>query len=94
MLTLLLLQDACKGDIEEHCAGKEYSGEVISCLTEWTAPEKLSEACLEGLQAARPKPKAEKKEQSAEDRAKADKRRSIRRAAAKKAGRDLKGEGL
>jgi Cysteine rich repeat len=29
------LQDVCKKDIEAHCAGKEYSGDLIVCLSEW-----------------------------------------------------------
>jgi Cysteine rich repeat len=29
------LQDVCKKDIEAHCAGKEYSGDLLVCLSEW-----------------------------------------------------------
>lgn len=89
MLCIGEWQDSCKSDIDEHCNGKEYSGEAISCLADWTPAEKVSAVCLDAIAAARPKPSKEKKEQSAEDKKKADKRRKIRRAAAKKAGKEF-----
>ena len=74
------VQEKCKEDINTHCTGKEYTGDVFPCLTEWTKPDVLSAACL----AALPK-KEEKKERklSAEEKAKADKRRRTRNKAAK-----------
>jgi hypothetical protein len=74
------VQEKCKEDINTHCTGKEYTGDVFPCLTEWTKPDVLSPACL----AALPK-KEEKKERkmSAEEKAKADKRRRTRNKAAK-----------
>ena len=76
------LQDTCKVDIDTHCTGKEYTGDVLPCLTEWTKPDVVSPTCL----AALPK-KQEKKERklSAEEKAKADKRRRTRNKAAKMA---------
>lgn len=33
------LHDACSSDIEAHCLGKEYTGNLLVCLTEWTKPD-------------------------------------------------------
>ena len=31
------LQEVCKSDIDAHCSGKEYSGDLLVCLTEWVS---------------------------------------------------------
>ena len=74
------LQDTCKGDVDKWCVGKEYTGDLIPCLTEWTKPTDLSAECLAAL--PKKEPKAEKV-MSKEDKAKAAKRRSRRKNAAK-----------
>lgn len=33
------LHDTCSADIEAHCLGKEYTGDLLVCLTEWTKPD-------------------------------------------------------
>ena len=79
------MSDICKANIEEHCKDKAYTGDLVSCLTEWTKPEQLTEECLAAL------PKKETKKdrgQTKEQRAKANKRRRTRMAAARQA-RDM-----
>lgn len=88
-LSFIGTMDSCHSDIDSFCAGKEYSGEVISCLLDWTSPDKLDPACLVALEAFRPKAKTEQKKQSKEDREKANKRRKVRQEAARRAGREL-----
>ena len=34
-LDLIELQQTCKDDIDKHCGGKEYTGDLLVCLTEW-----------------------------------------------------------
>jgi hypothetical protein len=68
----IALHDACREDIEKNCAEKEYSGDLFVCLSEWTKPEALSDAC----KAAFPKKEAPKeKKLSKEEQARAEKRR-------------------
>ena len=71
--------DACKNDIDKLCTGMEYTGEAIPCLTERTKPEDLSSSCLASL----PIKEVKEKTLSAEEKAKASKRRSKRKQAAK-----------
>lgn len=33
--SFIKLQDVCKADIDAYCGGKEYSGDLLVCLTEW-----------------------------------------------------------
>merc|ERR1719453_697385 len=74
------MHDACKDDIEKHCIGKEYTGDLLVCLSEWTKPADLSEGCLNVL----PKKEEKKKrELTPEEKAKADARRKARKKAAK-----------
>jgi hypothetical protein len=76
------LMETCKGDINEHCKDKEYTGDAISCLSEWTKPDLLSEGCKEAL----PKPATKKERgQTKEQRSKANKRKRIRNQAARQA---------
>ena len=78
------LHDACIDEIVEYCRGFEYSGDLIPCLTQWTAPEKISERCRSEF----PKKKEEtpsNKKGTKEQRAKANKRRRTRMAAARQA---------
>ena len=44
----IALLDACRADIDEHCAGKEYTNDAIVCLTEWTKVP-LSSQCTAAL---------------------------------------------
>ena len=75
------IHDACEADIKEHCAGKEFTGDLLPCLTEWTKPADLSEGCASSL----PKKEAtKKKEMTADQKRRANKRREIRNKAAKK----------
>ena len=69
------LHDACKEDIVNHCTAKEYTGDLLVCLTEWTSPDKISDACKEKLPK---KEQQQKRELTAEEKKKADIRRSIR----------------
>jgi len=80
--SFIAMQEACRVDIDTHCNGKEFTGDCLSCLNEWTKPELLSPACL-----AKMPPKVVKKEKklSKEERKKADARRRIRNKAAKMA---------
>ena len=80
------LQSICKNDIEKNCNGKEYTGDLLVCLTEWTKPDSLSPACSEKL------PKKEVKEErklSAAEKMKADRRRKARKEAAKRVKKEL-----
>lgn len=79
--SFISLHDACKDDIDLHCNGKEYTGDLLPCLTEWINPEIISEQCKELFP-----PKAEKKDkskQTKEQKKKADARRKKREKAAK-----------
>ena len=80
------LQSICKSDIEKNCNGKEYTGDLLVCLTEWTKPDSLTPACSEKL------PKKEVKEErklSAAEKMKADRRRKARKEAAKRVKKEL-----
>ena len=33
--SFIKLQEVCKADIDAFCGGKEYSGDLLVCLTEW-----------------------------------------------------------
>lgn len=85
-INFINMSDTCKSDISKHCKDKQYTGDLLSCLTEWTKPEDLTDACKEAL----PK-KASKKErgQTKEERAKANKRRRTRQQAAQHAREQL-----
>ena len=73
------IHDACKSDIETHCNGKEYTGDLLVCLSEWTRPEQLSDICIKSL------PAKEVKERvlSDKEKKKAAARRKIRKDAEK-----------
>ena len=77
----IAVSDACKADIDKHCLGKEYTGDLLPCLTEWTKPAELSPECLAVL--PKKEVKQEKKKLTKEEQAKADKRRRTRNKAAK-----------
>ena len=83
-----LQEEACRGDISKHCNGKEYTGEVISCLMEWTKPDALSADCAAALEAYRPKQQTERVK-SNEEKKRADARRKTRRQAAARAGKEF-----
>lgn len=76
----IALQETCKADIDKFCLGKEYTGDLMPCLTEWTKPTELSPECLAVLPKKEPK---KEKVMTAEEKAKADKRRRTRNKAAK-----------
>jgi hypothetical protein len=78
------MSETCKSDIDTHCAGKEFTGDALVCLSEWTKPELLSEHCL----AALPKKETKQRTLSEAEKKKAAKRRKARKAAEKMA-RDL-----
>mmetsp|Transcript_32079 Transcript_32079/g.46237 ORF Transcript_32079/g.46237 Transcript_32079/m.46237 type:complete len:136 (+) Transcript_32079:3-410(+) len=79
-LSFVKMHDDCKTDIETHCLGKEYTGDIVVCLTEWTKPENLSSTCLESL----PKPAAKKERKlSDKEKKKAAARRKVRKEAEK-----------
>jgi hypothetical protein len=78
------MQDACKDDIDTHCAGKEYTGDLLVCLSEWTKPDELTSACLESI----PKKEQKARVMSDKEKKKAAERRRQRNKAAKYA-RDL-----
>jgi hypothetical protein len=76
------MSETCRADIDTHCANKAYSGELISCLTEWTKPELLSEACKEAL----PKKQSRKdRGETKEQRARANKRKRTRQESVRQA---------
>jgi hypothetical protein len=54
-----------------HCAGKEFTGDLLVCLTEWTKPELLTSECT----AALPKKEVKEKVLSAKEKKKAAARR-------------------
>ena len=33
--SFIKLQEVCRADIDAYCGGKEYSGDLLVCLTEW-----------------------------------------------------------
>jgi Cysteine rich repeat len=81
----IVLHDTCKADIEKHCTGKEYSGDLLVCLTEWTKPDALSPECV----AKFPKKETTERKKSAAEQMKADRRRRARKEAAKRLQKDL-----
>jgi hypothetical protein len=85
----MAMSDTCHADIDKHCTGKEYTGELITCLTEHTKPEDLSEECIAAL--PKKEAKKEKRKRTKEEVAKANKRRRTRLAAARTA-REMNGD--
>jgi hypothetical protein len=84
-LVYINAHDACRTEMEAHCLGKEYSGDAVICLAEWTAQDLLSESCKDAL----PKKTVEaKKALTDKEKQKANARRKIRNKAARMA-RDL-----
>merc|ERR1719456_522377 len=67
----ITMTETCKADIETHCTGKEYTGDALVCLSDWTKPEQLSAECL----AALPKKQSTERKLSDEEKKKAAKRR-------------------
>lgn len=43
------LHNRCKDDIETYCKGKEYTGDILPCLMEWTPIESISEDCVKSF---------------------------------------------
>lgn len=65
------MSEICKSDIDTHCTGKEFTGDALVCLADWTKPELLSADCL----AALPKKETKERKLSEEEKKKAAKRR-------------------
>ena len=66
------MHNSCRDEIESHCKGNEYTGDVLPCLTEWTNSDLISAACSDSF--PKKEEKREKKK-SKSDKRKADKRR-------------------
>lgn len=76
------MTDICKKDIEEFCSGKEYTGDMLVCLQEWTNPDNLTTECLNAL----PKKAAQgERVKSEKELKKAMERKRMRNKAAKEA---------
>mmetsp|Transcript_58319 Transcript_58319/g.126058 ORF Transcript_58319/g.126058 Transcript_58319/m.126058 type:complete len:184 (+) Transcript_58319:60-611(+) len=78
------INKACATEIDEHCSGMFFHGDTMTCLTTWTKPEVIGEAC----RAALPKVEAEDETVDAEKEA----WRAKRKAARTQAQKDLKKE--
>jgi hypothetical protein len=78
------VNQVCGTEIQEHCSGDFFGGDLMTCLTEWTKPENLGEACTGAL----PQKKAEDEEVDAEKAA----WRAQRKAARTQAMKDIKKE--
>ncbi len=79
------LHEKCKTEIEQTCNGKEYTADVVPCLTEWNDIS-LSDGCVEALPKKKETSSQRESEKVGSDaKRKADERRRIRNKAAKKA---------
>ena len=82
------VHEACRSDIDTHCTGKEYTSDLMVCLSEWTKPDSLSEECS----AALPKKELKERVMTEKEKEKAAMRRKRRNDAAnlanKQAGKD------
>lgn len=79
------LHDACKSEIETTCDGKEYTADVVPCLTEWNQIT-LSDSCQSALpQKVSKSDQRESDKIGSDAKRKADKRRRIRNKAAQQA---------
>jgi hypothetical protein len=70
-LDFIKWHDECRNDIDQHCVGKEYTGDALVCLAEWTKPDLISEQCKVAL----PKKEVKEKKMSDAEKKKAAERR-------------------
>ena len=80
------MSEECRDDINSVCKDMAYTGDLLSCLTEWNKPENLSEKCVAAL--PKPKPPPAERKKTKEEKAKANKRKRARAKAAQEA-RDM-----
>jgi len=62
----ITLHNVCRVEIDTHCEGKEYTGDVLPCLTEWTSADLISSEC-KALFPVKP-PKAEKRKKTKKEK--------------------------
>jgi len=43
------LHKYCIEDINKYCLGKEYTGDLLPCLIEWTPIESISKSCVDSF---------------------------------------------
>ena len=67
----ITIHDSCKEDIDQHCKGNEYTGDLLPCLTEWTNADLISQGCATTF----PTKEDPEKKLSRAEKKKADKRR-------------------
>ncbi len=79
------LHDECKIEIDSTCSGKEYTADVVPCLTEWNQID-LSDSCQKALPQKKENSNQRESEKVGSDaKRKADQRRRIRNKAAQRA---------
>lgn len=79
------LHDECKSEIDSTCSGKEYTADVLPCLTEWNQIS-LSTSCQKALpQKKENNGQRESDKVGSDAKRKADQRRRIRNKAARRA---------
>merc|ERR1711920_154155 len=78
------INDACAAEIDEHCQSMFYHGDTMTCLTTWTKPEVLGDACKASL----PKAASDEEDVDAEKAA----WRAARKAARTQAMKDIEKE--
>merc|ERR1719197_535198 len=87
--SFVALHDACAEEIDSACSGNAYNDDTMLCLTQWTSPAQLSDAC----KAALPKKAEEKDEEvDAEKAAWRAQRKAAREAAANQMKKEQKKE--
>eukprot|EP00927_Polykrikos_kofoidii_P063678 TRINITY_DN5854_c0_g1_i2.p1 TRINITY_DN5854_c0_g1~~TRINITY_DN5854_c0_g1_i2.p1 ORF type:complete len:182 (+),score=48.42 TRINITY_DN5854_c0_g1_i2:101-646(+) len=84
-LAFIKLNEVCDSDISEHCQSMYFHGDTMTCLTQWTKPDVLSEACRSAL------PNQKSDEEDAVDPEKA-RWREQRKKAREQAKKDIKKE--
>ncbi|GMI40468.1 hypothetical protein TeGR_g10818 [Tetraparma gracilis] len=83
-LSYMSTMSSCAPDLSSLCAPRDagaFTGEALSCLTEWTKPDQLSAECKGALPG--PKEEGKPREKSEAEERKAKRRRRKREAAAK-----------
>jgi hypothetical protein len=73
----IALLDSCRADIDEHCAGKEYTNDAIVCLTEWTKVPLSSECAAALPKKVQSSTQRESDKLGSEAKKKADQRRRL-----------------
>ncbi|CAE8586808.1 unnamed protein product, partial [Polarella glacialis] len=80
-LAFIKVNEVCDAEITEHCQGLFFHGDTMTCLTTWTKPESLGEAC----KAVLPKQASDDDEVEDADKAEWRAKRKASRASAMKA---------